>query len=120
MSTVSYTHLDVYKRQSVPIGDLINMCYSGTYTYSEIRRLINGNAGLMAYVGENDVKTVEERAAGGDQACGCLLYTSYEGSRHFWTSMELTVPSGTFPKTSWWMGTFISVLKTEKWIWSSR
>ena len=58
---------------SVPIGDLINMCYSGTYTYSEIRRLINGNAGLMAYVGENDVKTVEERAAGGDQACGEAL-----------------------------------------------
>lgn len=37
---------------SVPIGDLIKMCYSGTYTYPEIRRLINGNAGLMAYVGE--------------------------------------------------------------------
>lgn len=58
---------------SVPIGDLIKMCYSGTYTYPEIRRLINGNAGLMAYVGENDVKTVEERAAAGDQACGEAL-----------------------------------------------
>ena len=58
---------------SVPIGDLIKMCYSGTYTYPEIRRLINGNAGLRAYVGENDVKTVEERAAAGDQACGEAL-----------------------------------------------
>lgn len=58
---------------SVPIGDLIKMCYSGDYTYPEMRRLINGNAGLMAYVGENDVKTVEERAANGDQACGEVL-----------------------------------------------
>lgn len=58
---------------SVPIGDLIKMCYSGKYTYPEIRRLINGNAGLMAYVGENDVKTVEQRAAAGDKECDEVL-----------------------------------------------
>lgn len=44
------------------------------------------------------------------------LRKTYAGSRHFWTSMGLTVPSGTLPKTRWWMGTFISVWKTEKWI----
>lgn len=58
---------------SVPIGDLIKMCYSGEYTYPQIRRLINGNGGLMAYVGENDVKTVEEKAAAGNKACGEVL-----------------------------------------------
>lgn len=58
---------------SVPIGDLIKLCYSGEYTYSQIRKLINGNSGLMGYLGENDVKTVEERALSGDQKCKEVL-----------------------------------------------
>lgn len=54
---------------SVPIGELIKMCYSGEYTYQDMRRLINGNSGLMGYVGDNDAKNVEDRAMAGDEKC---------------------------------------------------
>lgn len=54
---------------TVPIGELIKLCYSGKYTYPEVRKLINGNSGLMGYLGENDAKTVEERAKAGDEKC---------------------------------------------------
>lgn len=54
---------------TVPIGELIKLCYSGEYTYPEMRKLINGNSGLMGYLGENDAKTVEERAKAGDERC---------------------------------------------------
>ncbi|MBU9737228.1 butyrate kinase [Diplocloster agilis] len=54
---------------TVPIGDLIKLCYSGDYTYPKIRKLINGQSGLMGYVGENDAKIVQDRALAGDAKC---------------------------------------------------
>lgn len=54
---------------TVPIGDLIKMCYSGDYSYQDMRKLINGNSGLMGYLGENDAKIVEDRAKAGDEKC---------------------------------------------------
>ena len=58
---------------SVPIGALVKMCFSGEYTYEQIRRKLNGNGGMMAYLGENDVKTVSQRAAAGDQQSAEVL-----------------------------------------------
>lgn len=58
---------------SVPIGDLIKLCYSDEYTYSQMKKLINGNGGLMAYLGENDVKAVEKKASNGDKECKEVL-----------------------------------------------
>ncbi len=50
----------------LPVGDLVKMCYSGQYTLAEMKRILNGKGGMVAYTGENDVKTMEERAAAGD------------------------------------------------------
>lgn len=54
---------------TVPIGELIKLCYSGDYTYDQMRKLINGNSGLMGYLGENDAKIIEDRALAGDEKC---------------------------------------------------
>lgn len=51
----------------VPSGQLVKMCYSGKYTYSEMMRHINGEAGLVGYLGTTDIMEIERRIAGGDE-----------------------------------------------------
>ena len=46
----------------LPVGQLIDMCYSGKYNYKEMRRKIKGLGGLMSYVGETDVEKIEKKA----------------------------------------------------------
>lgn len=52
---------------SVPIGDLVAMCYSGNYYQHEIMKMIVGQGGLVSYLGTNDAVTVEKRIANGDE-----------------------------------------------------
>ena len=52
----------------LPVGSLIDLCYSGQFNREEMMRKINGQGGLAAYVGETDVKTLEQRAKAGDAA----------------------------------------------------
>lgn len=58
---------------SVPVGALVDMCFSGEYTRAQVRKKLNGNGGMMAYLGENDVKAVSDRAAAGDEKCAEVL-----------------------------------------------
>ena len=51
---------------TVPAGDLIKMCFSGEFAYDDIRRLLAGEGGLMAYFGTNSAKDIFERAEQGD------------------------------------------------------
>ncbi len=54
---------------TLPAGALVNMCFSGKYTEEEIKKMITGKGGLVAYLGTNDAYEVEKRAlAGDDQA----------------------------------------------------
>lgn len=53
----------------LPVGALIDMCYSGQYTHAQMRRKIKGQGGLMAYVHDTDVKTIEQKALAGDEDC---------------------------------------------------
>lgn len=46
----------------LPVGDLVKLCFSGKYSYAEIKKMLNGDGGLMAYLGESDVKTIEKNA----------------------------------------------------------
>ncbi len=45
----------------VPIGSLVDMCFSGEYTKAEIKKKITGNGGLVAYLGTNDGREVQRR-----------------------------------------------------------
>ncbi|MDR2414056.1 MAG: butyrate kinase [Odoribacteraceae bacterium] len=47
---------------TLPAGQLVDLCFSGTRTREEIRRFITGEGGLVAYLGTNDAYTVEKRA----------------------------------------------------------
>jgi len=51
---------------SLPCGDLIKLCYSGKYTYKELKTMIQGKGGLYSYLGTNDAKEVYNRVLAGD------------------------------------------------------
>jgi butyrate kinase len=58
---------------AVPVGDLVSVCFSGKYTYKEMKKLIKGHGGMVAYLGTHDVHEVEKRAQKGDQGSN-LIY----------------------------------------------
>lgn len=51
---------------TVPTGQLVDLCYSGKFTHAEMKRHINGEAGLSAYLGTTDVRDIQKRIAEGD------------------------------------------------------
>ena len=67
----------------LPVGQLIDMCYSGKYSYQEMRRKIKGLGGLMSYVGETDVLKIQQRALeqNDEKAKEALLAMCYQTSK---------------------------------------
>lgn len=52
---------------TLPMDQVIKACYSGKYTYEEMRKVIVGKGGLVSYLGTNDAYDVEKRALAGDK-----------------------------------------------------
>ena len=52
---------------TVPVGDLIKLCFSGKYTQQEIYKKICGKGGYNAYLGTNDQRDVEKMVAEGNE-----------------------------------------------------
>ncbi|MCM3114747.1 butyrate kinase [Neobacillus sp. MER 74] len=52
---------------TVPVGDLVALCYSGEYYREEIMKMLVGQGGLVGYLGTNDAVKVEQRIAAGDK-----------------------------------------------------
>jgi butyrate kinase len=46
--------------------DVVKACFSGEYTFDEMKKLINGRGGLMAHLGTNSFYEVEQNMAKGD------------------------------------------------------
>lgn len=51
---------------SVPVGDLVKASFSGEYNQKEMRKLIKGHGGMVAYLGSHDLRVVEDRIENGD------------------------------------------------------
>ena len=51
---------------TLPAGALARLCYSGKYTLDEVKKMLTGKGGYVAYLGTNDAYEVEQRAAAGD------------------------------------------------------
>ncbi len=52
----------------LPSGQLAGLCFSGKYTHAEIKSMITGKGGMMAYLGTNNFMEVCSRADGGDSS----------------------------------------------------
>ncbi|MBD3224458.1 MAG: butyrate kinase [Caldithrix sp.] len=57
----------------VPSGDLAKACYSGEYTLPEMKKLIKGHGGMVAYLGLHDLRAVEDLVDEGDEKAN-LVY----------------------------------------------
>ena len=47
---------------TLPTGDLAALCFSGDYSHADVKKMIAGGGGLVAYFGSNDLRELEERA----------------------------------------------------------
>jgi len=52
---------------SLPVGQLIDLCYSGKYTHQEMRKLITEQGGIKAYLGTKSLTEVMNRVDSGDE-----------------------------------------------------
>ena len=58
---------------TLPCGDLVNLSFSGKYTQKEIKKMITGEGGMVAYLGTNSAYDVEQRAMNGDARAKLIL-----------------------------------------------
>ncbi len=61
---------------TVPVGDLIDLCYSGQYSKKEIMKLLVGTGGLMGYLGSNHPEVIERLIDNGDEKAK-LVYKAF-------------------------------------------
>ena len=52
---------------TLPAGQLIKMCFSEQHTFDEVKKMVNGDGGLMAYFGTNSAYQIELMALDGDE-----------------------------------------------------
>ena len=57
---------------TLPVGALVDLCFSGKYTQKEIRKMITGKGGYVAYLGTNDAYQVECMAKDGDEKAALI------------------------------------------------
>ncbi len=52
---------------------IIKMCYSGDFTYEEMKKKVRGGGGLKAYLGTSDLREIEKMIEGGDERAALLF-----------------------------------------------
>ena len=58
---------------TLPVGDLMRLCFSGKFTENELLKRIAGKSGMIALMGTNDMREIERRVNEGDEKA--KLYT---------------------------------------------
>lgn len=51
---------------TLPVMDLVRLCFSGKYSKEEIMKMVKGEGGLVAYLGTNNAYEVEKMVDAGD------------------------------------------------------
>jgi butyrate kinase len=57
----------------LPLQPFIDLCVSGRYSEQELRQMVMGKSGLVAYLGTNSLEEVERRIGAGDVTAGEVL-----------------------------------------------
>lgn len=52
---------------ALPVGPLVDLCYSGKYTKQEMHKILGVEGGLAAYLGTSDGIEIEKRIVSGDK-----------------------------------------------------
>ncbi len=59
----------------LPSGELVKVCFNGKHDFVEMDRKIKGRGGLVAYLGVNDARKVQDMIAAGDEKAK-LIYSA--------------------------------------------
>ena len=59
---------------TLPVGQLVDLAFSGKYTREQMRKMIAGQGGVVAHLGTNDMREVRKRAAEGDEKSRLILH----------------------------------------------
>ncbi len=51
---------------TLPMGDLVDLCFSGKYDHDTVKKMITGDGGYVAYFGTNDAYKIELKSKQGD------------------------------------------------------
>jgi butyrate kinase len=51
----------------LPVGQLVDLCFSGKFTLAEMKKKITGRGGMVAYLNTNDFIEIEKKALSGDK-----------------------------------------------------
>jgi butyrate kinase len=51
---------------TLPVGDLVRLCFSGKYSLKEVQKMVKGEGGLVAYLGTNNAYDVEKMVDAGN------------------------------------------------------
>ncbi len=52
---------------TLPVGDLVRICFSSKYDEPTIKKMIKGRGGLVAYLNSNDVRTIQADIDNGNE-----------------------------------------------------
>jgi butyrate kinase len=58
---------------TLPCGDLVKLSFSGKYSISEVKKMITGEGGMVAYLGTNNAYDAEQQASKGDAKARLIL-----------------------------------------------
>lgn len=62
---------------TLPVGQLIGLCFSGKFSEDQVRRMVVGEGGYVGYLGTNNAKEVEELAAAGNEKARLIQEALY-------------------------------------------
>jgi butyrate kinase len=66
----------------LPAAQLAELCFSGKYTLSDIKTMLAGKGGLVAYLGTNDFREASRKAGEGDELAALVIEgCSYQVAR---------------------------------------
>lgn len=57
----------------LPSNQLVELCFSGLYTATEIKSMLVGRGGMMAYLGTNDFIEISRKAEDGDEKAALII-----------------------------------------------
>ncbi|PKP51325.1 MAG: butyrate kinase [Bacteroidetes bacterium HGW-Bacteroidetes-1] len=75
---------------TLPVGQLISLCFSGKYSENEIREMVNSKGGYSAYLGTDSISQINAMIAEGNKEAlmiseACAYQVSKEISSHYAT-----------------------------------
>ena len=78
---------------SLPVGDVVKMCFSGLVSQEEMARKLTGGGGMVAHLGTNDLREAVRRIAAGDEYAR-LIYQAMAYQTAKWIAANAAVLAG--------------------------